>query len=183
MTASAKKVRRRAPPKATRRHLENAALWYLARYQASARSLERVLMRRVARSARHHGTDASEGAVLVADLIARYERAGLLNDAAFAHARAATLHARGASRRVIAGRLQQKGIGAEDIDAALTALAEEDPDGRPDLSAAKRTARRRRLGPWRTGPDRVERREKDLAALARAGFSYDIARTVIDGEG
>jgi regulatory protein len=41
-------------------------------------------------------------------------------------------------------------------------------------------ARRRRLGPYRPEADREARREKDLAALARAGFGYDIARTVIE---
>lgn len=42
-------------------------------------------------------------------------------------------------------------------------------------------ARRRRLGPFRrTG--REEHREKDMAALGRAGFGYQIARKVVDAE-
>ena len=53
---------------------------------------------------------------------------------------------------------------------------------KPALAAARRTARRRRLGPWRGEDQRAARREKDLAALARAGFSYSVAKTVIDGE-
>ena len=51
-----------------------------------------------------------------------------------------------------------------------------------DLAAAFKLARKRRLGPFRE-PDsevRAERREKDLATLARAGFSYDVAQQVID---
>jgi regulatory protein len=176
------KAGRRAPRKATPRHLENAALWYLARYQATARALERVLLRRVERSARHHGTDAAEGRAFIADLIARYRRAGLLDDAAFARARAASLQARGVSQRRIRARLREKGAGEAEIDAALAALAGADPEANPDLAAARRTARRRRLGPFRGAAEREARREKDLAALARAGFSYDIARAVIDGD-
>ena len=176
-------ARRRAPRKATAKHLENVALGYLARFQATARSLDRVLQRRVARSARHHGTDAAQGRALVADLIARYLRAGLLDDAAFARARAISLHGRGISTRAIKARLAEKGVAKPDIDAALAVLAEATPkDTPPDLAAAKRTARRRRLGPWRGADLRAERREKDLAALARAGFSYSVAKTVIDGE-
>lgn len=177
------KTPRRVPRKATARHLENVALWYLARFQATARSLERVLERRVQRSARHHGTDAAEGRALITDLIARYRRSGLLDDAAYAQARALTLHQRGVSMRAIRARLREKGVGGPEIDDALRALAENtDPDTPPDLEAARRTARRRRLGPWRDGPQREARREKDLAALARAGFSYEVAKRVIDGE-
>jgi len=43
-------------------------------------------------------------------------------------------------------------------------------------------ARRRRLGPYRMPEVRAERRDKDLAALARAGFDYDTARRVIEAE-
>ncbi|MDX1484429.1 MAG: RecX family transcriptional regulator [Alphaproteobacteria bacterium] len=159
------------------------ALWYLARFQATAQSLERVLLRRVTRSARHHGTDPAEGRAMVADLIARYRRAGLIDDAAFAQARAKTLHARGVARRAIAARLRAKGVGAAEIEAALAALADGETDAAEvDLAAARRTAQRRRLGPWRPAEQRAARRERDLAALARAGFPYPVAKAVIDGE-
>jgi regulatory protein len=42
-------------------------------------------------------------------------------------------------------------------------------------------ARRRRLGPYRPA-ERATFREKDLAALARAGFGFALARSVIDAE-
>ena len=48
-----------------------------------------------------------------------------------------------------------------------------------ELKAAAAFARRRRLGPYRT-KDREPNRLRDLAALARAGFAYDLARKVID---
>ena len=58
-------------------------------------------------------------------------------------------------------------------------LNEEQPNA--DLVAAVNFARRRRLGPYASG-DRGERRLKDMAALARAGFSSAIARRVVDAE-
>ncbi len=181
-----KRPQRRAPRKVTRAYLENVALWYLGRFAATARSLEQVLMRRVWRSARHHGTDPAEGKALVAAIITRYREAGLIDDAAFARARAATLHGRGLPLRAIAQKLRQKGLSQSDIDAAVTALAEdaEADAGNTralDRAAARAYARRRRLGPWRAATRRAEMRERDLAALARAGFSYGTAREVIDG--
>jgi len=172
--------RRRSPRKATPKSLENAALHYLQRFASSAENLRRVLMRRVEKSARAHGTDRAEGATAVDAIVARFLAAGMLDDRAYAEARAGTLHRRGAGARKIRATLQQKGVGAEAIEAALEALLRETSE--PELAAAVNLARRRRLGPYRAPDERAERREKDLAALARAGFSYDIARRVIEAD-
>ena len=48
-----------------------------------------------------------------------------------------------------------------------------------EWKAAVALARRRRLGPFRH-KDRKEHRTKDLAAMARGGFDYQLARKVID---
>ena len=37
-----------------------------------------------------------------------------------------------------------------------------------------------RLGPYRLPEDRKDNRARDLAAMARAGFAYDVAKKVID---
>jgi regulatory protein len=178
--ADNKKTERRAPKKATATHLGNVALWYLQRFAASADSLRKVLMRRVEKSARAHGTDREEGAALVEDIITRFRESGLLDDRVYAEGRTLGLHRRGVSTRGIRARLAAKGVGADDIDAALRALSDETPE--PDLAAAIAYARRRRIGPWRKDNDRDERRERDLAALARQGFDYDTARRVIEAE-
>jgi len=171
---------RRPPKKATSTHLGNVALWYLQRFAASADSLRKILMRRVEKSARAHGTDREEGATFVEDIIARFRASGLLDDKVYAEGRTLGLHRRGISTRGIRARLAAKGVGADDIDAALATLG--DLTAEPDLTAAIAYARRRRLGPWRQGDDREERRERDLAALARQGFGYDTARRVIEAE-
>ena len=181
-TRPASKPRKpRGPKKATAGYLENAALYYLERFATSSENLRRVLMRKVIRSAQTHGTDPDEGADMIAALIARYQSAGLLDDRAYARARATTLHRAGNSARAIRGKLAQKGVAADQITDALDAL-EDDDDGDPELRAAVRLAKKRRLGPFRSPDVRADKRDKDLAALARAGFSYDIARTVIEAE-
>ncbi|MGE5148023.1 MAG: regulatory protein RecX [Candidatus Eiseniibacteriota bacterium] len=173
------RARRRGPKRATARHLENAALHYLERFASSAAHLRRVLMRRVERSARVHGTDRAEGAALVDDLVARFVRSGLVDDRVYAEGRAAALFRRGTAPRAIRAALSAKGVAGETIEAALGAL---DDGGDPELTAATALARRRRLGPFRPAEARAGRRDKDLAALARAGFGYDVARRVVDAE-
>jgi regulatory protein len=169
--------RRKRPRKATPAMLERVALHYLQRYASSAENLRQILLRRIQKSAAAHGTDPDEGAAAIDDLIGRYERAGLLDDAAYAEMRARSLLRRGTSRRMIQAKLAAKGVRTEDIKLALMLLEERFADS--DLIAACNYARRRRIGPWRT-EDRAPSRERDLAALARQGFAYDLARRVID---
>jgi len=172
--------KRRTPRVATPKSLENAALHHLARYASSAENLRRVLARRVERSARFHETSIEEGLVAVDEIIARFVASGLLDDAGYAEAKALSLFRRGASARKIRFALVQKGVREEDIETALTSLTRESGD--PELAAAIKLARRRRLGPFSAPGVRDAGREKHLAALARAGFGYDIARRVIDAK-
>ena len=170
---------KRLPRRITAQSLEAAALAYLQRFSTSAANLRSVLMRRVLRAAQAHGDDPADGAALIDALIARYIRAGLLNDTEYAAARTATLHRRGASTRGIRMRLAAKGVDSDDIDLALQSLAEETPD--TDLQGAFNYARRRRLGPWRTA-NREANRDRDVAALGRQGYGYETARRVVDAE-
>jgi regulatory protein len=170
---------RKAPRAITPEYLDKAALFYLERYASSAENLARVLMRRVEKAARAGISDRDEGRRLVDALVERYRARGLLDDRTYAEGRAKSLLRQGRPRAAIARRLAAKGVGSDAIDQALGSLKEESPD--PDLSAVIAFARRRRLGPWRL-KDRAEFRERDLAALGRAGFSYELARKVVSAE-
>jgi regulatory protein len=170
----------RKPPRAiTADYLDKAALFYLERYASSAENLARVLMRRVEKAARAGISDREEGRALVAALVERCRASGLLDDRTYAEGRAKTLLRQGRPRAAIRRRLAAKGVGADAIDAAIGSLVEESVD--PDLSAAIAFARRRRVGPYRL-KDRANFRDRDLAALGRAGFSYDLARKVVAAE-
>ena len=170
--------RKRAPRPVTEARLEASALHYLDRYASSTANLRRILMAKVARSAKLHGTDPDDGALWVERLLERLTASGLLDDAAYAAGRARSLHRRGVSSAGLRARLRAKGIDPELITATLEALSA----GRDgfELSAALAFARRRRLGPFRLDAERTARREKDLAALGRQGFAYEIARRVIE---
>jgi regulatory protein len=145
--------------------LENAALYYLGRFATSSGNLRRVLMRKVARAARAGGEgDPAAGARMVDAIIARYLESGLLNDRAYA------------ARFSIAGKLVQKGVDSELVAETIATLEE---GGASEMAAACALVRRRRLGPFRAPGKRAEWRQKDLASLARAGFSLALARRVL----
>lgn len=171
--------RPRQPPNVTQAALETAALFYLERYASSAENLRRVLMRRIDRAARAGTIERSDGAARVDAIVERLRARRLLDDKAYAEGRARSLSRAGRSRASIARNLAAKGVGRDFVDAALEGLAE---TGETDLAAAMRFARKRRLGPYRTPKERAARRDRDLAALGRAGFAYDVARLVVDAE-
>ncbi|MBB3066295.1 regulatory protein RecX [Limibacillus halophilus] len=173
-------ARRRRIKKVTPQYLERVGLWYLERYGSSSANFERVLWRRVERSAKEHGTDPEEGRKAIVALVSKLQRAGLLNDRAYAQSRARGLFRKGQSLKAIDQSLRQKGLAEEDRQAAIEQFEEADED--TDLAAAATYARRRRLGPYRPSEKRAETRERDLAALARRGFDYATAREVIDAE-
>lgn len=174
------KRRRRGPRVATPQYLRSAALHYLDRYATSAAHLRRLLLAKVERSARAHGTERPEGAAAVERLIADLVRAGLLDDRRYAAERARILFRRGASARAIRADLLAKGVEVALIDRALDGLRDEAAE--PELAAALAFARRRRLGPYRPGADRAERRARDMAALGRQGYGYDLARRVVEAD-
>ncbi|WP_375275496.1 RecX family transcriptional regulator [Methylorubrum thiocyanatum] len=185
-TVSTRREARPEPP-VTAAWLERVATHYLDRYGASSEMLRRVLLRRVERRCRSRDEDPGAQAGLIDETVARAQRAGLVDDARFAAARLRGLRRRGTSTRQAQARLAAKGIDAETIAATLAEEregAEGAEAGEPDTEerAARAYARRRRLGPYRPPGTREANRERDLAAMARAGFSYGLAKSVIGGE-
>ncbi|MCK7611445.1 regulatory protein RecX [Roseibium sediminicola] len=162
------------PP--TQDRLTRSALHYLERYASSEANLRRVLERKVLKACTALELDPSDFSEMVDTVIEACVRNGLINDKTYAETKAAGLRRRGGSTRKIEAHLTAKGVDRATIEAVL-----QDND-QSDDNAAWVFARRRRLGPYRSSGKRAERRDKDLAAMCRAGFSFEIARRVIDAE-
>lgn len=156
-------------------YLERVALRYLERYAGSTERVRRVLARRVKRSVAELGTDLEEGLRAIDEVVAKLRRLGYLDDARFAGSRTRSLRKRGKSRRAVRAALSAQGVEPEVIERALG-----DEDEEAELEAARAFVKRRRLGPHRAEDAREAERQKDLARLARAGFSYAIAARALE---
>ncbi len=171
------KKRPRQPKRISRQYLENAALYYLQRYATSAENLRRVLVRKVKRSCAFHKLPEDEFHPMIEELIKRYTSSGLLNDNSFAEARTTTLRRQGKSRRAIEARLQAKGLAKADIARAIDKAGGGAED---ELQAARAFAKKKKLGPYRVKPlPDPKAAQKEMAAMARAGFEYEVARKVL----
>ena len=172
----------RPPARVTPDRLERYAVWYLERWPASRARLESQLARRLADSTRRHGpppADPEEAAAWIAAAVRKCAAAGLLDDDAYARARARTLFRRGKSRRAITADLTRRGLPADAVAAALRDLAAQEDGPAADLVAAVLLARRRRLGPFRTRAPQDRDDARALGALARAGFDRMLAHRVL----
>jgi regulatory protein len=106
-----------------------------------------------------------EGAI--DEAVGRLLRARLLDDAAEAARLVETAVSGGLSRRAIQRKLYARGIDADDADAALAAVNDED-----QLAAAEKLARK--IGPRYAALESRAARAKLSQALARRGFSWDV---------
>lgn len=160
--------------------MEELALAYVARFATSAAKLEAYLRRKL-RERGWEGEVSADPAGLVAAFVAR----GYVDDETFARARARGLASRGYGPRRVAQALHAAGIAQEVAGAA-----------RPGIATVRRAAlimaRKRGFGPFGApgadetndadGPKGVDRakRERQLAAMLRAGHSPETARGVLD---
>lgn len=160
----------------TEERLTRSALHYLERYASSEANLRKILHRKVLKACQALDRNPEDFDEMIDAVVARCAASGLVNDLTYAETKTAGLRRRGQSRRKIEAHLGAKGVDRQTIETVLS----EDPG--TDEDAAATFARRRRLGPFRKSADREARRDKDLAAMCRAGFSFEIAKRVIDSE-
>lgn len=158
----------------TKASLERSATYYLERYSATRAQLIKVLTRKVLRFAREKPVSA-EAPEWIEEVATKLESLGYVDDARYAAGTVRRLGNRGRSLRTIAQTLKLKGVPQAQAKHALEAHDEE--------AAAWSYARRRKLGPYAPEVDAAERkarRQKHLAALVRRGFSFGLAKRIVD---
>ncbi|MEX0341443.1 MAG: regulatory protein RecX [Erythrobacter sp.] len=166
------RTRRRAKP-LDRTRLEELAVGYVARFATSGGKLKAYLQRKI----RERGF-VEEEEPDVGGIVERFAAKGYVDDEAYGRAKASDLAARGFGARRVEQALHAAGIG----DGLRQALAPAESERR---SAVLVLARKRRFGPFSTngdtGPDELRKlKEKQLAAMVRAGHEFDHARRVVE---
>lgn len=170
----------------TPEYLSRVALHYLERYAASEASLRRVLNNRIKRAEMCHPEFAADFeskrklAEAIDTLVAQHKKSGVINDAAFAEMKVNSLRRNGRSARAITQRLYHKGIAADLIEQALAPEDEAQDAAELDLKAARIFAKKRGMGPWLKKEATPELLRKHVAAMARAGFAFNIIKEALD---
>lgn len=165
---------RRAPRPLDETALDELAIAYVARFATSAGKLRAYLARKL-RERGWAGAAPADVAAVVERMVAR----GYIDDAAYARAKGQGLLRRGYGARRIDQALGAAGIAGE-------ARAAAHGEQREQRAAALAFARRRRIGPFGAeaaagGQFRLDpvTREKQVAAVLRAGHPMDTARRLV----
>ena len=156
------------------------ALAYVARFATSAGKLDTYLRRKLrergwAMSAGPEGDPnlaMAEGGGRVEALIERFVAAGYVDDQSFAKAKAGGLLRRGFGRRRINQALGAAGIDGDMREAVM-------PGEGAQRRAALALATKRRFGPFGEKAGDQAQRQKQMAAMLRAGHSMDAARAMV----
>jgi regulatory protein len=172
-------TKRAVPPQRARKprpplepeSLAELALRYVGRFATTRAKLRSYLARKI----RERGWSGQREADVEA-LVERFAAQGYVDDGAFALAKSRSLSARGYGERRVRQSLIVAGVEEEDSAPARALAASEAAE------AALRFARRRRIGPFAASRADPREREKAIAAMIRAGHSFDIAREIVDLE-
>lgn len=174
---------RKKPKKITESYLHNSGLYYLERYSSSVENFRSVMMRKIQRSCREH-TDQKIGECQnqLNDLIEKFIRVGLLDDGTYTRSIINAKRRQGKSVRAIQTYLRSKGVSSDIIEQMLADYSDDHNKTAAEIEfeSALIFARKKRLGPYRTSEDFDS--QKELARLARAGYSYDTARRVLEND-
>ncbi|HEX5934074.1 MAG TPA: regulatory protein RecX [Pseudorhizobium sp.] len=149
---------------------KNSAAYRLSRRMMTEQELKSAIIRKAKQ--KFEGISEAELLAVVEYAIDFGHRTGALDDKSYAEAKVRSSTRDGKSRRLIARKLQEKGVSKE-----TAAIALEDAD---DWLAAISFARKRGFGPFRRMQPDEKRMAKELSAFARSGFSFELARRVLD---
>lgn len=162
------------PKEITYKRLYNAALFYLSKYEAGTEKVRRVLLRRI-QQATAAGLDVPEDSLLwIERILKQLTQAGYINDTRYARMQIKNMTQKGKSEQFIFMKLHEAGI---DENTAASLIHS---DEITDLDRAKLFIKRKKIGIWRPKEQRAAYLKKDLSALARAGFSYETAKAVLN---
>ncbi len=168
------------PKKISARYLYNSGLAYLQKFPASSMHFRFIMTRKINKSCKHHTEqNYEECQQLLNDVVTQFIELGLLDDTAYLKGMVTSLRRRGLSATQITLKLSQKGYKRDEVNEELNSYDADYADDElyGDKKSAIIFARKRRFGPF----DVMQKKDfdKSLASMARAGYSYDVAKTIL----
>ena len=146
------------------------AIYYLSKYSSSKKNLEFILKKKIRRLSdekkiRFHLYNE------IQIIIEKLEKLNLINDQVFVESKIQSLQYQAKSKNYIKQYLLQKGIDKQLIEEKISLFYENNKN--LEKENALKFAKKRNL------LDNDQDYQKKLSKMARAGFSYDIAKEIL----
>ena len=160
-------------------NLKDLAYSYIEKYSPSKQQLKIYLLKKYLTKFRGSQTkkDVSK---IIDEIVESLESKKFLNDALYSDSKARVLLRRGYSINKINQSLANKGIERNLIKESIEKIKDDKIE--PDFNSALKLCKRRRIGPIRPDANREIYYKKDMGILARAGFSFDLSKRVLNLE-
>jgi regulatory protein len=162
--------------------LRDLALAYVARFATTGAKLEGYLLRKLRERGVAEDEDGRANTPDVGALVIRLIELGYVDDEAYARSKTRDLTARGYGARRVEQALWAAGVDEHTRDETAPSEAE-------TRRAAILLAKKRRFGPYGLPPEESEsaeqahkRREKQIAAMLRAGHSFEHITFILDAQ-
>ena len=152
--------------------LKKYAFSYLSKYNTSKKNIDRILRNKV----RRMNLKKKDKFILyssIASILSDLENNKLIDDKNFTQSKIYSLSLQGKSKISIISYFVQKGIEKNLIEESFENLELKNPNW--EKESAKIFARKKRLGIKYSANF-----EKDLAKMARAGFSYNLSKKILE---
>ena len=158
-------------------NLKDLAYSYLEKYNPSKQQLKVYLLKKYLLKIKG-SRSKKEVTAIIDEIILNLEKNKILNDEMYSDSKARMFLKRGYSLNKINQSLRSKGIEDKYVKQSIDKIKENEID--PDFVSALKLCRRRRIGPVRPESNRELFYKKDMAILARGGFSFDLSKRVLD---
>ena len=160
-------------------NLKDLAYSYLEKYSPSKQQLKVYLLKKYL--TKFNSTQSKKDiSNLIDTILNNLESNKLINDEMYSDSKARMMLRRGYSVNKINQSLKNKGIKYEYIKKSLDKIKSNNIE--PDFVSALKLCKRRRVGPMRPEANRELFYKKDMGILARAGFSYDMSKRILELE-
>lgn len=164
-------------------YLQGAAYRYLERYATTEANLFFILKRKVERILKQQ--EQSDYNLIeiegwIGEVVAVCVKHGLVDDRLYAESKLNSYTISGNSITNIKNKLHAKGVPQEIISEVINKAIEKTPN--INYKSAIKYVKKRRFGPFRIREPNERTPEKELAAMARAGYSYHEAIKVLKSD-
>ena len=157
--------------------IRNFAYSYLEKYSPSKQQLRIYLFKKLIKT-KQNISSKKEIFNLIDSIITTLVDNKFISDKHYSDIKSKTFLKRGYSLNKIRYSLIKKGIDEKYIKASISKIKEKESD--PDFFSAIKLCKKRRIGPIREESNRSLFYKKDIAILARSGFSYELSKKILD---
>jgi regulatory protein len=157
--------------------IQNYAYSYLEKYSSSKQQLRTYLFKKLIKK-KQNITSKKEIFNLIDSVILSLEEQKFLSDKYYSDAKSKAFLRKGYSLNKIRYNLIKKGIDDKYIKSSISKIKDNESD--PDFFSAIKMCKRRRIGPSRDENNRNLFYKKDISILARAGFTYEVSKRVLE---